>query len=186
MKTRGDLRRVVVLGGSCAGKSTCGRALADRLGVPHIELDALFWLPGWHEPETALFRSKVQEALETSDRWVVSGNYLAKTQDLTWPLADTAIWLDLPLRTTVPRILRRSWRRWRQHELLWGTNHERFWPQLKLWSPKDSLIAYSLRRERGRRRELEALMAGGGYPNLDWVRLRSASEARRWLEGIPS
>jgi adenylate kinase family enzyme len=42
-----DLRRVAVVGTSCAGKTTFAAALAGKLQVPHIELDALHWRAGW-------------------------------------------------------------------------------------------------------------------------------------------
>jgi adenylate kinase family enzyme len=35
--------RVIVVGTSAAGKSTFAAALASRLGVPRIEMDALAW-----------------------------------------------------------------------------------------------------------------------------------------------
>jgi adenylate kinase family enzyme len=37
----------VVVGTSAVGKTTLAAALSRRLGVPHIELDALYWGPGW-------------------------------------------------------------------------------------------------------------------------------------------
>ena len=41
------MRRVVVVGCSGAGKSTLATRIADVLGAPHIELDALHWGPDW-------------------------------------------------------------------------------------------------------------------------------------------
>ena len=40
-------RRVNVVGTSASGKTTFARALAERLGVRHVELDALHWQSGW-------------------------------------------------------------------------------------------------------------------------------------------
>jgi adenylate kinase family enzyme len=36
-------RRIHILGGSCAGKSTVARALSDRLGTKEHALDDLHW-----------------------------------------------------------------------------------------------------------------------------------------------
>ncbi|HCU2021331.1 TPA: AAA family ATPase [Pseudomonas aeruginosa] len=44
---RGAPLRVVVVGTSGAGKSTFSAALAARLGCTHVELDRLYWGPGW-------------------------------------------------------------------------------------------------------------------------------------------
>lgn len=41
----GDFNRVVIIGTSCSGKTTLAGTLAAALATPHIELDALHWLP---------------------------------------------------------------------------------------------------------------------------------------------
>jgi ATP-dependent protease Clp ATPase subunit len=42
---RTDWSRIVFVGTSCSAKTTLARTLASRLGVPHVELDGLYWLP---------------------------------------------------------------------------------------------------------------------------------------------
>jgi adenylate kinase family enzyme len=100
------MRRVVILGSSGAGKSTFARALGARLGVPVVHLDALFWQPGWVEPENAAFRAAVAAAI-AGDAWVTDGNYVGRTFDLRLPRADTVIFLHQPRWLCVFRILRR-------------------------------------------------------------------------------
>ena len=39
--------RIVVVGTSGAGKTTLARRIAALLMLPHIELDAINWQPGW-------------------------------------------------------------------------------------------------------------------------------------------
>jgi hypothetical protein len=57
-------------------------ALAARLGVPYVELDAVFHQPGWTELPIEDFRARVAEAA-AGDAWVVDGNYRA-VLDLVW------------------------------------------------------------------------------------------------------
>lgn len=55
------MRRVSVIGISGSGKSTVVRRLPERLDVPHVELDALFWRPGWVSSPPDEFRERVAE-----------------------------------------------------------------------------------------------------------------------------
>ena len=69
-----EMERVVIIGSSCSGKTTMARRLADILQTPHIEQDAIHWLPDWQEREDDEFRELVGTAV-AADRWVVDGNY---------------------------------------------------------------------------------------------------------------
>ena len=178
------MRRVVVLGSGGSGKSTLAAALARRLGVPHVELDALFWGPGWRAagdtPEgMAAFRRRI-EAATSEDGWVADGNY-APVRDALWPRADTMVWLDYPLSVVLWRLLRRTVRRAITRELLWGTNRESF--RLSFLS-RDSLLLYVLRTHRGRRQRIEDTIARGEVAHANVIRLRSPAEADAWLAGI--
>ncbi|MGH7752955.1 MAG: adenylate kinase [Gemmatimonadales bacterium] len=173
-------RRVIVIGPSCAGKSTLGELLAAVLGVPFVELDALFWKPGWVGSADEEFMPRIKAATD-GDGWVVAGAYHRQSEPMTWPRAELAVWLDFPLRTVTWRILRRSWVRWRRKELLWGTNEERFWGQLKVWSEKDSLIGYTWRTHGRKRARYTAAMADPVYGHLQFVRLRGQREADAWI-----
>lgn len=176
-------QRVVIIGPSCSGKSTLGERLAELTGSAHIELDALHWEPGWRAAGRDLFRERVRIATEPNV-WILSGSYISQQQDVSWPRADTVVWLDLPLWLTLPRILTRSWRRSRRGELLWGTNEERFWPQLKIWDPDASLIAYSLRTYRSRRARDAAQVSDPRWEHIRFVRLRSSRQVERWVAAV--
>lgn len=176
-------RRVIVVGPSCSGKTTLAAELARRIGCPFVELDALFWRPGWTPPPDDEFRENLVAA-HSGEAWVSAGNYLRHTQHLTWPLADTIIWLDFPLHLTTRRVFARSWHRWRSKELLWGTNHERFWDQLMLWSPSNSLIAYNVSRHRRNRQVFRRAMEEGRAAGKRFLRLESPFAVERLLENL--
>ncbi len=166
-------KRIVVIGPSGSGKSSLARTLAAHLDVPMIELDALYHEPGWPTPLDEVFRTRVQSALlapEAKHGYVVAGNY-PLVQDLTWEGADTVIWLDLPLHVTLPRLVKRSWRRARSGEVLWGTNRERFRKHLKLWSPEQSLLAWNITRHRSRRRRYADAMQSPRWRTLRFIRV---------------
>lgn len=98
------MQRIIILGNSGAGKSTFARALGARLGLPVAHLDALFWQPGWREPEAQAFRDAVARAIE-GDAWITDGNFVGRTFDLRMPRADTVIYIDQPTWLCVYRIL---------------------------------------------------------------------------------
>ena len=167
--------KVVVKGGTGSGKTRLARTLADRLGVPHIELDALHHGPNWAEPSGEEFRRRVEAALAARPGWVVDGNYDSKLGDLVVGQADTIVWLDLPLRVTFPRLWRRTLHRIRNDVELWGGKRETWRSQL---ASRHSIFVWTIRAHVRHRRRWPA--GFGGDPRL--VRLRSDAEARRWLD----
>lgn len=175
-------RRIQVVGPSCSGKSTLAERLAECLGLPFIELDALFWRPGWVEPSAEEFGLALREATG-GEGWVVAGTYSRHTVPAFWERLETVVWLDFPLRVTVPRIVRRSWQRSHRRELLWGTNYERFSSQLKVWS-LDSLIGYTVRRRRASRKKFFELRNDPAFAHVRWVRLTSSRQVDRWLRSV--
>lgn len=98
--------RVQIIGGSGAGKTTLGRRLAQRHGLPFIDLDDLFWEPGWVDVGHAELARRLAPRV-AGDGWVVAGNYGPTTEPLLWPRLTHLLVLDLPY----PLMMRRTvWR----------------------------------------------------------------------------
>ena len=170
------MRRVNVKGTSGSGKTTFGKELARRLGVPFVELDALHHGPDWAEPTNDEFRARMREAIDAApEGWVIDGNYEAKLGDQVLGAADTIVWLDLPLRLKLGRLWRRTNYRLRNDVELWNGNKETW--RNALWG-RDSLFGWMLRTHFRQRREWPRRF--GSDPRF--VRLRSDAEARSWLE----
>ncbi|MBX3490482.1 topology modulation protein [Parvibaculum sp.] len=100
------MKRILVIGCSGGGKSTLARKLGEKLGLPVVHLDVLFWKPGWVESSYDEFRPKVAAAV-AEDRWIVDGNF-SRTFDLRLPRADTVVWVDQPRRVCLWRAFRRT------------------------------------------------------------------------------
>jgi len=179
-------KRIIVVGNSNAGKSTLAQQLAERLGVPFIELDALYHGPNWTPAEPEVMRAAVRRAIEP-ESWVMAGNYLDAQQEVSWPVADTIVWLDLSLPKVLRRAVVRSWRRWRTQEDLWGTgNRENFWEHLMLWSTDKSLFAHMIKTHRDRQRYFAAFMRDPRWAHLTFIHLRSQQEVERLLAATPA
>ena len=100
------MRRILVFGCSGAGKSTLTEKLGDRLGLPVTHLDRLYWRPGWTvAPEEEFFAAQAKVA--AGDAWVIDGTY-SSSMHLRLPRADTVVFLDLPRRTSLRRVLIRT------------------------------------------------------------------------------
>jgi adenylate kinase family enzyme len=173
------MRRVAVMGGSCAGKTTVSGKLAAALGVPHIELDALHHDAGWQEAPAELLQARVRAALDAAtDGWVVDGNYGAKLGSLVLERADTVVLLDPPLLPTFRRGLRRTITRTITREELWNGNREQIRHAFtRYWIPW-----WVLGNHRRHRHEVPQRVAA--LPHLELVHLRSDAEVDRWLQSI--
>lgn len=171
-------RRIQVIGNSCSGKSTLGEQLAATLQVPFVELDALNWQPGWvglneKDPEEL---ERLIGGATSGDGWVVAGSYSSFSQKVFWLRLETVVWLDLPMFQLLGRVLARSWKRWRSKELLWGTNYELFWPQLKVWNREESLVWWIVTQHRRKRDHMRAYMSDPRWQHIRFLRLASSSE----------
>ena len=80
-----------MIGSSCSGKTTLAARLAEALGVPHIELDALHHGPNWQEATAEELHARVEEALAGLDGWVTDGNYMGKLGTWLIDQADTIV-----------------------------------------------------------------------------------------------
>ncbi len=167
------MRKVAIVStASGNGKTTVGRALALELDVPFHELDALHHGPGWTEATPEELRARV-EPIVRSDDWVIDGAYRGKIGDLVLEHADLVVWLDLPMRVWLPRLLKRTARRIATREELWNGNRESLRDVLH---PRNSVVLYAVRGYRVRQRRYAAELAR--FPLL---RLRTQPEVDRFL-----
>lgn len=174
------IRRAVVVGTTGCGKTTLAARLAERLSVPHVEMDALHWDPGWQEAELEVFRQRVSDAL-AGEAWVADGNY-SKVRDIVWARADTLVWLDLNLARILWRVTWRTWRRVVTGEELWNGNRET-WRDAVF--SREALFIYALKSHKRRRRQYEAALAEPCHAHLRVVRLRTPREVEDWLVNVP-
>jgi len=66
------VQRTVVIGNAGGGKSTLARKVAARERLPHIEIDALLWRPGWQLMPSEIFEAEHAQLIDQAC-WVIDG-----------------------------------------------------------------------------------------------------------------
>ena len=181
--------RIHVIGNSCSGKSTLAEQIGAAMDLPVVELDGLNWLPNWvglNATDPEALRERIREATQ-GDQWVLAGSYAEYCADTCWPRLQTMIWLDMPRWRLIPRVLRRSWRRWHTQEQLWGTtNTESFFKQLMVWRGEDSLVGWIWTQAERKRRRTLAMMSDPRYAHIRFIRLTSPRDVQEFVAAVQS
>jgi adenylate kinase family enzyme len=167
------MKRVLVIGSGGAGKSTFARVLGERLGLPVIHLDKVYWRAGWVEPPKDEWRRKVEE-LCAGESWVMDGNY-SGTLEVRLAACDSIIFLDLPRTLCLWRVLKRAliYRGTSRPDVAEGC-HENLNMEFFLW-----VWNY---RKRSRPKVLSRLEEHGGGKQI--FILRSSAQVEKFLEEI--
>ncbi|CZT35062.1 AAA family ATPase [Rhizobium sp. 9140] len=98
--------RICVIGCSGGGKTTLARSLGQRLDLPHISMDRVFfWLPGWKKRDRVEERALIQKAV-TAERWIMDGTG-SSSFDLRMPRTEVVLWLRLPRWLCLLSVFRR-------------------------------------------------------------------------------
>jgi adenylate kinase family enzyme len=176
------MRRVIVVGPAGSGKTTLAHALGSACDLPHTELDALWWNPGWTEVGREEFRRRLAPVV-ARDRWVVCGNFFSVgSRDLAWPRADTIVWIDLAKWRTIGRIVLRTIRRSRSGVELWpGTGNRE---HLRGVLGRDALLRFAWRAYPKYRDRYSVIREDPQLAHLTVIRLGSPRTVRAWLEEV--
>lgn len=170
--------RIVILGRTGSGKTTLARELAAALRMPHVELDSLYFGPGFTTAPLPVLRERTRAAI-SGERWVTDGNKRA-VRDLVWPRADTVVWLDYPLHVSLWRLAKRARRRTAALAAEASDAHR---PGLLAGQVTAAAagVLTALRSHAGQRREYPRMLSDPANRHLAVVRLRSPRATRGWL-----
>lgn len=176
-------RRIRIIGASGSGKTTLGRQAAQRLGVAHLELDAVFWDRDWTFRDLEEARRIVREFAERHpDGWVADGTWESRLGDLLAPGtdggADLVVWLDPPRWRVMSRVVRRTVVRGISRRELWHGNRER----PSTWfsrQPEDNIVLWAWHAVPNLRERFGPRVGRPGF-----LRLGSPREVRAWLQTL--
>jgi len=117
--------RVAVVGAAGSGKSAFAERLSRLLGIAHVELDALFWRPGWTPGPPDSFVSRVREVVAGAE-WIVDGNYYSKLGDLVLArLCSAGCSVEVTSSHPRPRRLAGGTLEWKRRVLPWSVPEPR-------------------------------------------------------------
>ncbi|WP_176046419.1 toxin [Burkholderia sp. BCC1644] len=169
--------RFIVVGTSGAGKSTFSSALATAAGCPYIELDRLYWGPGWTAVPPEQFEQAVRAAT-TGDRWVADGNYSA-VRDVLWSRATHVVWLNFGRWTVFSRVLWRTISRGLMRTELSHGNRE----SLRMaFCSRDSVLLWSYGTFTRNRVKFAKLREDPKYAHLQWTEITEPSHTRAFID----
>jgi adenylate kinase family enzyme len=170
--------RISVIGCSGSGKTTFGKALALRLGVPFVELDAIFHQPDWTELPEHEFQARVRSAID-ADAWVVDGNY-AVVRPIVLERATDVAWLDYSRPRVMQQVIRRSVSRAISRRELWNGNRE----NPRNWIDPEHPIRWAWSQHGRKRLDYEARFIEPQYARLVIHRFRTPRDADAWLRAV--
>ena len=88
------MNRILVVGKAGSGKTTFSRALAQKLALPLVHLDRLYWTGDWENRTREEFDRLLQAELE-KPQWIIDGNF-TRTFPHRLSYCDTVFFFDLP------------------------------------------------------------------------------------------
>ncbi|MDY5636644.1 MAG: AAA family ATPase [Streptococcus orisratti] len=103
--------KIDIIGSVGAGKTTLARKLSDYYRIPHYEKDDIVWVrdDSGDYKRSAEDRDALFQAILAQDNWIVEGSPRKVLQE-SFDKADVIIFLDVPSRVRLKRLLVRWFR----------------------------------------------------------------------------
>lgn len=101
-------QRTVILGSAGTGKTTLAKMLAEKLAIPYLHLDALYWVKDWQALDAKTFAHKIHAFIDKNPRYVMDGNYTKHLFIERLQRADTIIILEYERQMSLKGIIARE------------------------------------------------------------------------------
>jgi adenylate kinase family enzyme len=86
------MKKVLIVGASGTGKTNLAKQLSDKLKLPVVHLDSIFWKENWAEAEEAVVKSRIQREIN-KNHWIIEG-YIEPLSNEKMQAADLIVYLD--------------------------------------------------------------------------------------------
>lgn len=98
--------KVLIVGIVASGKTTLARRLSFESGIKHYEIDSIVYDDLNNRKRSNVEQQEIIEQINKNDRWIIEGT-LRKNLNNLLDLADTIVYIDIPLNIRKIRILSR-------------------------------------------------------------------------------
>ena len=122
------MERILVIGCPGSGKTRLAKLLGEKLNIPVVHLDNLWWTGCWENVSREEFDARLEEALE-EEAWIIDGNF-SRTMEHRLRYCAPVFFLDLPPLVCLWGVIRRMITDYgRTREDMGGNCPERFDPE---------------------------------------------------------
>jgi hypothetical protein len=90
------MARIVIIGNAGGGKSTLARKLAERRGLPLVEIDRLYWKSGWAMAPEDEYEAAHAQAIG-GEAWIIDGLGRLESLAQRFARATGIVLVDMPL-----------------------------------------------------------------------------------------
>lgn len=166
-------KRILIVGCSGAGKSTLAVKLGQKLALPVVHLDKLWWRPQWQSVTKSEFDELLMPELK-KPRWVIEGNF-ARTFALRLEHSELCIMLDYPTELCLKSVIERV-------EKYRGRTR----PDMTEGCPEQAdpeFVEWIRSFDNNVKPKMLDTMKSSGVP---YKIFRAREQAEEWLSGLPS
>lgn len=167
--------RVLIIGNAGAGKSTFAKKLAQKLALPLVHLDRLFWNGNWEHVTREEFDHLLQVELE-KEQWIIDGNF-NRTIAHRLKYCDTVFYFDLPTLTCLQGITKRVFTNYGKTRSDMGGNCPEYFDKQK-WELFCNVVGFN----KAHRKAYYDLLSAA--PHVNVIIIKSRKQADRFLQQL--
>ena len=169
------MKRILIIGSAGSGKTTFSKQLAQKLQLPLVHLDTLYWCGNWEHLSRDQFDAALQAELE-KNAWILDGNF-NRTISHRLAYCDTVFFFDLPTITCLWGITKRLFQNYGKTRSDMGGNCPEQFDRQKLSLYKNVLCFH-----RQHRKEYYTLLENS--KNIHYHIFKNRKAAKAFLESL--
>lgn len=169
------MQQILIIGNAGSGKSTFAKHLAQKLNLPLVHLDRLFWTGNWEHLDREKFDAVLQTELKKPE-WIIDGNF-NRTLPHRLQYCDTVFFFDLPTLTCLQGITKRTFTHYGKTRSDMGGNCPEHFDKHKI-----ELYSHVLTFNKQHRKAYYALL--NQAPQVHTIVFKSRKQADAFLKNI--